>query len=160
VVEPISTNTMFHHSFRNIGGDDYAMRSSLVPDSATPFPVTQFPLKANSILDTRAVFEPAGGTILAGFTAAELPAGYYEVHATWGTQKIAGGGEPTFADITNFASFVNEVKVDDLVSLNGVAATIDGYFNFGGFDFSLRTKIAGTANVCYVALIVATLIDD
>lgn len=158
--EPQSTNTMFHHSFTNVGGDDYAMRTALTATASNPLPVTQFPLKANSILDTRAVFEPGPNTILAGFTAAELPAGYYEVHATWGTLKIAGGGEPTFADITNFGSFVDAVKVDDLVSLNGVAATIDGYFNFGGFDFSIRTKIAGTANVCYVALIVATLIDN
>jgi len=151
---------MFHHSFTNVGGDDYAMRTTLAASASSPLPVTQFPLKANSILDTRAVFEPAPNTILAGFTSAELPAGYYEVHATWGTLKIAGGGEPTFADITNFGSFVDAVKVDDLVSLNGVAATIDGYFNFGGFDFSIRTKIAGSANVCYVALIVATLIDN
>jgi hypothetical protein len=136
------------------------MRSSLTGSPTDPFPVTQFPLKQNSILDTRAVFEPAGNTILAGFTSAELTPGLYEVHASWGTLKIAGGGEPTFADITNFASFVDEVKIDDLVSLSGVAATIDGYFNFGGFDFSLRTKIAGTANVCYTAIIVATRLTN
>lgn len=157
--EPESLSTVFHNSFVSLGGDDFGLRVAPgIEPGEFAFPVEGLPLRMNSVTDTRAAFEPAAGTLLAFLPASELPDGYYSLRATWGNLKIAGGGEPTFTDITNFGFYANDFLVDDLVSLNGVASTIVGYFNFGGFDISIRTKVASTANICYMGFLLATKI--
>lgn len=150
---------MFQASFQSIGNGDYALRSNVSTASGVRIPVEPFPFKANSLSDSRAVLEPAGNTILAGFTSAEITPGYYEIKVIWGNKLIAGGGEPVLADIINFGSYANETKIDDLVAVGGIGSQISGYFNLGGFDFSIRTNGPGSPNVVYMALIVATRIS-
>ncbi len=158
--EAESLQTMLHGSFQSVGGGNYALRSGLSLSSGTRLPVEPFPFKSNSLSDSRAVLEPVGSTILAGFTSAEIVPGYYEIKVIWGNKLIAGGGEPTLADIINFGSYANAVKIDDLVAVGGIGSQISGYFNLGGFDFSIRTNGSGSPNVVYMALIVATRISD
>lgn len=159
--EPESINTMFQKSFKHVGGDEYALRTgNVILPSGIPLQVNNLPLRSNSVLDSRAFIAPPAGTILAGFTAEELPAGYYSVLATWGNIKLQGGQDPGLVDITNFAAYAGGVKTDDLVALGNSATTIVGYYNFGGFDFSVRTKVDGSAGVAYMALIIATKISE
>lgn len=157
--ESESLNSMFQKSFKNVGGGEYALRTgNVILPAGIALAVEPYSLKQNSVLDSRAFIAPAAGTILAGFTADELPAGYYSVLATWGNIKLQGGQDPGLVDITNFAAYAGETKTDDLVALGNSATTIVGYYNFGGFDFSVRTKVAGSAGVAYMALIIATKI--
>lgn len=145
--QPESTSSMLHNSLQR-NGDFYA------------FSTNPYPLRENTIVDQRFFIAPAAGTVLAGLTAQELPAGYYQGTVSWGILKLQGSNDPAPADITNFASYAGETKLDDLAALGvGSLTTVSGWFNFDGtLDFSFRTKIQGSAGVAYTAIIVLTRI--
>lgn len=154
--EPESTNTMFHDAFVNIGDGEYALRTTpSSTDSASP--ATSGPI-AESGFGSGAVTAPVAGTTIATHQPPSSAAG--KLHKIDVTAWLSGTGAPAATDGFNIAFKYGDTTISDLPLIpdKHIPVQCTFYFNAAeGVAFSVVSGAdAGTADVTYNAMIVAT----
>lgn len=161
--EPESTNTMFHDAFTKLGDGSYALQTTggggggatdvNIASSDIPF---YFPV-AESGFGSGSVTAPAAGATIATH---QPPAGATgKLHKIIVTTWLSGTGTPAEADNMNMAFKYGTTIISNIpVATTPITTTF--YFKAAtGVAFSVVAVAAGTADVTYNAMLVATQVQ-
>jgi hypothetical protein len=152
MAEPESTNTMFHGSFVGLGNDEYALRIAS-GGGGVDSPATSGPI-AESGFGSGSVTAPAAGATIATHQPPASASG--KLHQIVVTTWLSGSGTPGDGDNFNVAFKYGDTVISALpVAETPITTTF--YFNAAtGVAFSVVAVDAGTADVDYNAMLVAT----
>lgn len=152
MAEPESTNTMLHGSFVGLGNDEYALRIAS-GGGGVDSPATSGPI-AESGFGSGSVTAPAAGATIATHQPPASASG--KLHQIVVTTWLSGTGTPAAADNMNVAFKYGATVISNL-PITDSPITTTFYFNAAtGVAFSVVAVNAGTADVTYNAMIVAT----
>jgi len=152
VAEPESTNTMFHGSFVAIGNDEYALRIASggggVDSPATAGPISESGFGAGDVT------APAAGATIATHQPPAAATG--KLHKITVTTWLSGTGVPAATDNFNMAFKYGDTVISP-IPVAETPITSEFYFNAAtGVAFSVVAVDAGTVDVTYNAMIIAT----
>lgn len=152
MAEPESTNTMLHGSFVGLGNDEYALRIASggggVDSPATAGPIAESGFGAGDVI------APAAGATIATHQPPASASG--KLHRIVVTTWLSGTGTPGAGDNFNMAFKYGSTIISPL-PVAETPVTTEFYFNAAtGVAFSVVAVDAGTADVTYNAMLVAT----
>lgn len=152
MAEPESTNTMLHGAFVGLGNDEFALRIAS-GGGGVDSPATAGPI-AESGFGSGSVTAPAAGATIATHQPPASASG--KLHKIVVTAWLSGTGTPAAVDNFNIAFKYGDTVISAL-PVAETPITTEFYFNAAtGVAFSVVAVDAGTANVEYNAMLVAT----